>query len=357
MPRPDAPTIPAAPPAEDIPPLVLDQASGDAWNLYNADCVSFARNLPDNSVDLAVYSPPFSNLYVYSESIADHGNCASDAEFFDHYRYLVREKARILRPGRLTAIHVKDLVYYQNSSEDGSAGLRAFSDGCTRVHLEEGFAFHCRITIYRDPVLERSKTNAHGLLWKTFQGDASFCRVGMPEYLMVYRKWAKPGEESLVRPVTHPKDKVPLTRWQDLATPVWRTNDIDLWLPYGDPRRTPHAQVWNLRDPGQGDADLPSTDVLNVAIAKDERAERHLCPMPLNITKRAIDLYTNRGDVVWSPYAGIGSEGVSALSMGRKFVGTELNPTYFRQGAKFLAEEAQASAYGSLLDLMEGASW
>lgn len=346
-----------AEPPPEVSPLVLDQASGDAWNLYNADCVSFARNLPDNSVDLAVYSPPFSNLYVYSESIADHGNCATDAEFFDHYRHLVREKFRVLRPGRLTAIHVKDLVYYQNSSDDGSAGLRAFSDGCTRIHLEEGFAFHCRITIYRDPVLERAKTNAHGLLWKTFQGDASFCRVGMPEYLMVYRKWAKSGEEALVQPVTHPKDKVPLARWQDLASPIWRTNDIDLWLPYGDPRSTPHSQVWNLRDPGQGDGDLPMTDVLNVAIAKDERAERHLCPMPLNITKRAIELYTNRNDVVWSPYAGIGSEGVSALSMGRKFIGTELHPTYFRQGAKFLAEEAQASAYGSLLDLMEGASW
>ncbi|WP_376959680.1 DNA methyltransferase [Azospirillum sp. A26] len=345
--------VPAAP---EIPPLVLDQAAGNSWSLYNADCVSFARNLPDNSVDLAVYSPPFSNLYVYSESVADHGNCATDAEFFDHYRHLVREKRRVLRPGRLTAIHVKDLVYYQNSSEDGSAGLRAFSDGCTKVHLEEGFTFHCRITIYRDPVLERAKTNAHGLLWKTFQGDSSFCRVGMPEYLMVYRKWAKPGEEDLVRPVTHPKAVVPLARWQDLASPVWRTNDIDLWLPYGDPRVSPHSQVWNLQEPGRGDGDLSSTDVLNVAIAKDDRAERHLCPMPLNITKRALELYTNKGDVVWSPYAGIGSEGVSALSMGRKFIGTELNPTYFRQAAKFLADEEKLSAYGSLFDLVE-ASW
>ena len=128
--------------------LVLDQAAGDAWSLYNGDCVTFAQQLPDNSVDFSVYSPPFSSLYVYSESVADMGNVDSDEEFIEQYRYLVREKFRILRPGRLTAIHVKDLVFYQNASEDGSSGLRPFSDLCTQLHQEEGFNFHCRITIF-----------------------------------------------------------------------------------------------------------------------------------------------------------------------------------------------------------------
>lgn len=311
---------------------VLDQAAGPGWSAYNADCVPFTAALPDNCIDLSVYSPPFSSLYVYGESVADMGNVANDEEFFEQYRFLIRELYRVTRPGRLTAIHVKDLVYYQNASEDGSSGLRAFSDGCTQAHIDAGFTFHCRVTIYRDPVLERAKTNAHGLLWKTFQGDASFCRVGMPEYLMVYRKWAKPGEESLVRPVAHPKDIVPLERWQDLASPVW-----------------------NLKPPGQGDGDMPCTDVLNVDTARDEKAERHLCPMPLNITKRALELYSNRGDVVFSPFMGIGSEGVATLQMGRRFIGTELHPAYYRQALRFLGDAERSSAHGSLLDAIDAA--
>lgn len=311
---------------------VMDQAFGKEWAFYNSDCVKFAQTLPDNSIDFSVYSPPFSSLYVYSESVADMGNVATDAEFIEQYRFLVREKFRVLRPGRLTAIHVKDLVYYQNSSEDGSSGLRPFSDQCTQLHLEEGFAFHCRITIFRDPVLERAKTNAHGLLWKTFQKDASFCRVGMPEYLLVFRKWAKPGEEDLVRPVSHPKDRVPLEAWQELASPVWN---------------------YQPKQSGRGDFDMPATDVLNVKVAHDPDAEKHLCPMPLNITKKALALWSNEGDVVLSPFGGIGSEGVSALSMGRKFIGTELHPAYFRQGVKNLTDAESTGQQTSIFDLLE----
>lgn len=295
---------------------VINQAQGEGWNFYNAECVDFASGLPDNSIDFSVYSPPFSSLYIYSESAFDMGNVANDAEFIERYRFLVREKLRITRPGRLTAIHVKDLVFYQNSSENGDAGLRAFSDMCRQVHEEEGWTFHCRVTIRRCPVLERAKTNAHGLLWKTFQSDASFCRVGMPEYLMVFRKWAKPGEEHLVRPVEHPKADVPLEVWQRLASPVW--NDS------GNPDQL-------------GDYDLPSTEVLNVEMARDPDAEKHLCPMPLNITKRALVLWTNEGDVILSPFAGIGSEGVASINLGRRFIGTELHPIYWRQGVKNLA--------------------
>jgi len=312
---------------------VMNQDKGTDWAAYHSDCVEFAKSLPDNSIDFSIYSPPFSSLYVYSESIADMGNVDSDEEFIEQYRYLVREKFRALRPGRCTAIHVKDLVYYQGSSERGTSGIRPFSDMCTRVHLEEGFDLQCRITIFRDPVLERSKTNAHGLLWKTFKSDATFCRVGMPEYLMVYRKWAKDGEEDLVRPVTHPPSEVPLKAWQDLASPIWNA--------YGS------------NQSGRGDYDLPATDVLNVKQAADEKAEKHLCPMPMNITKRGIEMYTNEGDVVWSPFMGIGSEGVSALSMKRKFIGTELHPTYYHQAVKHLQHQERSGAQTSLFDLLD----
>lgn len=311
---------------------VIEQDHGNNFSAYNSDCVKFAQSLPDNSIDFSVYSPPFSSLYVYSESVADMGNVATDKEFIDQYRYLVREKYRALRPGRLTAIHVKDLVYYQNASADGSSGIRPFSDQCTQLHIEEGFTFHCRITIFRDPVLERAKTNAHGLLWKTFQKDASFCRVGMPEYLLVFRKWAKEGEEELVRPVDHPKGIVPLEAWQELASPVWN---------------------YQPKQSGRGDFDMPSTDVLNAKIARDPDAEKHLCPMPLNITRKALALWTNEGDVVFSPFMGIGSEGVSSLSMNRKFIGTELHPAYYQQAIKNLIESERSGVQTSLFDLLE----
>lgn len=308
---------------------VLNQASGENWSFYNGDCVQFAQSLPDNSIDFMVYSPPFSSLYVYSESECDMGNVEDDKQFIEQYKYLIREKYRALRAGRITAIHVKDLVYYQGSSDRGTAGVRPFSDMCTQAHIEEGFDFVCRITIFRDPVLERAKTNANGLLYKTFKSDATFCRVGMPEYLLVFKKWAKEGEEDLVKPVTHPAEDVPLKAWQELASPVWNFQ--------------PHQS-------GMGDMDMPATDVLNVKMAKDENAEKHLCPMPLNITERALELWTNRGDVVYSPFGGIGSEGVASLKMGRKFIGTELNPVYFNQAVKQLTD---CEISGEQTDLFE----
>jgi DNA modification methylase len=169
-------------------------------------------------------------------------------------------------------------------------------------------------------------------LWKTFQKDASFCRVGMPEYLLVFRKWAKDGEEDLVRPVDHPKTKTPLEAWQELASPVWNYR--------------PHQS-------GRGDYDMRSTDVLNVKAAKDEQAEKHLCPMPLNITRRALALWSNEGDVVFSPFAGIGSEGVSALSMNRKFIGSELHPTYYDYAVKNLTTADESGVQSSIFDILD----
>jgi DNA modification methylase len=311
---------------------VMNQQHGTDWAMYNGDCVEFAKSVPDNSIDFMIYSPPYSSLYVYSESIADMGNVEDDAQFIEQYRYLVREKMRALRPGRLTAIHVKDLVYYQGSSERGTSGIRPFSDMCTQVHLEEGFDLQCRITIFRDPVLERAKTNAHGLLYKSFKADASFCRVGMPEYLLVFRKWAKEGEESLIKPVVHPPSEFPLKSWQELASPIWN------YKPYQS---------------GNGDYDLPATDVLNVKQAADPEAEKHLCPMPLNITERALSLWTNAGDVVYSPFGGIGSEGVASLRLGRKFVGTELNSIYWENACKNLEAQESNGKQINIFDVLD----
>lgn len=305
---------------------VIDQAEGRKWSAYCADCVPFTAAMPENSIDFSVYSPPFANLYIYSESAADMGNTADDAEFFEQYRFLVREKLRATRPGRMTAIHVKDLVYYQNSSERGTSGLRPFSDECTRIHIEEGWDFHSRFTIWRDPVREMQKTKAHGLLWKTLRADSTFSRGGLPEYLLVFRKWAREGEE--VRPVTHTKQSFPVELWQQYASPVWNYTTQD----------------------------MPETDVLNVKVARSDKDEKHLCPMPLNITRRALKMWSNPGDVVFSPFMGIGSEGYVSLQEGRRFLGTELNPNYFRQAVKNLTDAESDGGMGSLFDAIGSAA-
>jgi hypothetical protein len=230
--------------------------------------------------------------------------------------------------------------------------VRPLSDRITAVHLEEGWNLACRITIWRDPVLERSKTNAHGLLYKTFRGDASFCRVGMPEYLLVFRKWPKSDEESsLCRPIVHKRDNAPLPIWQELASPIWPAAAM-AWNYNGQiaivGRGETCLAISGNGKSGGGDLDLPATDTLNVKQARDPEAEKHLCPMPLNITSRALFLWSMAGDAIWSPFSGIGSEGVCALRMGRRFIGTELNPTYFRAMVGHLTS---ASSEGQQADM------
>lgn len=293
---------------------VLQQKIGARFAAYNVDCVEFTAALPSNSLDFSVYSPPFSSLYIYSESCRDMGNVSGDDEFFETYRHVIREKLRATKPGRLSSIHVKDLVYYSNASEKGDRGLRDFTGECIRAHVEEGWTFHSRVTIWRCPVKEMQKSKPDGLLYKNFRTDAGRVRSGMPEYLVSFRKWADDMDET--PPIVHDAAQHPLETWQDLASPVWM----------------------NMRE----------TDVLNVKVARDDQSEKHLCPMPLDITERAIRLYTNPGDTVYSPFMGIGSEGYQALKMGRRFIGTELKAAYYRQAVLNLS---QAEAEGGVGDL------
>jgi DNA modification methylase len=324
----------------------LDAKRGQDWALYNADCVQFAQQLPDNSVGFAVYSPPFANLYTYSDSALDMGNCADDKEFFDHYRFLVHEKHRVLKPGRLTAVHCKELVNYAGSSADGMAGLRDFPGEIIRVHQEAGFAYHSRVTIWRDPVTEMQKTKAHGLLWKSLRTDSTFSRQGMAEYVLFFRKWA--GEGEAVEPVTHTHEEYPVKKWQAAASPVqlvkrWRwkpSRRAAAGLPTTKPRT---LRPW---------MDIDYTDVLNVRQAREDKDEKHMCPLPLPIIKQCLELYSNPGDVVVSFFAGVGSEGVQSLRMGRKFIGCELKESYFVQGAKNLAEEERPDPQADLFGLL-----
>lgn len=284
----------------------LNETHGNKFAAYNGDCVDVVRQLPDNRVGLSVFSPPFSGLYIYNDSENDMGNSANDAEFFEHYKFLVKELLRVTIPGRICAVHCKDLVYYK--TQRGTAGLRDFPGDLIRAHTEAGFDFHSRITIWRCPVREMTKTKAHGLLYKQLRADSSFSRQGLPEYFVVFRKWAKEGDE--INPVTHTHEDFPLDDWQNFASPVWM--------------------------------DTRETDVLNTDAARSVNDEKHICPMPLDITERVVRLWSNPGDVVLSPFMGIGSEGVVALKHGRKFVGVELKESYWRQASRYLdAEDRQ----------------
>ena len=288
--------------------MVQQEAHGKDWTLYQADCVDFARQMPSASVDYSVYSPPFASLYIYSDSVCDLGNCADDAEFMEQYRYLVREMHRVLRPGRVVSVHCKDLVNYKG--RDGMAGLRDFPGEIIKLHVDEGFAYHSRVTIWKDPVIEMQRTKAHGLLYKQLRADATFSRQGLAEYVLTFRKWAKEGED--VGPVTHTRDDFPLDQWQQWASPVW--------------------------------TDIRQTNVLNVKQARSGNDEKHICPLQLDLIERCIVLWSNPGETVFSPFAGIGSEGVCALKLGRKFLGTELKESYWRDACGYLRASQQTSA-------------
>lgn len=271
---------------------ILDQAEGENWSLYNADCVELCASLPDNSVDLSVYSPPFANLYIYSDSVADMGNCADDQEFFKQYQFLIREKFRVTVPGRVTCVHCMDLP--TSKTMHGYIGRRDFSGEIIRAHLAEGWIYHCRVTVWKDPVVEMQRTKALGLLHKQIKKDSCRSRMGNPDYLLVFYK---PGDNP--KPVTHTAEEFPVDQWQQWASPVWM--------------------------------DINQTNVLNRAEAREEKDEKHICPLQLDFIQRCLVMWSNPGDVVLSPFTGIGSEGYMSLKMGRKFIGSELKPAYYRQ--------------------------
>jgi len=296
----------------------LNSASGDNWTAINGDCVDVLMQMPDNSIDFSVYSPPFGSLFVYSESAADMGN-STDEEFEKHYAWMVREKFRVTKPGRLTAVHCSDLP--MTKWKDGAVGIKDFSGQIIKIHEDAGWVFHSRRTIWKSPVTEMTRTKHVGLVYGQLIKDSAKSRGGMPDYLMTF---VKPGENA--EPIEHDMDEetatrlgrkrnpgrhvFPLSQWQEWASPVWMTVD--------------------------------QSRVLNVEMAREANDERHLCPLQLDVIERALVMWSNPGNVVLSPFMGIGSEGVMSLRHGRKFIGAELKDSYWRQACRYLdAEERQ----------------
>lgn len=291
---------------------VLDQKSGDNWTMFHGDCVDVLKNLPDQSVDYSIFSPPFSSLYTYSNSPRDMGNCRSDEEFFAHFDFLIAELARVMKPGRNVSFHC--MLMPTSKERDGYIGLKDFRGDLIRAFQSHGFIFHAEVVIWKDPVTAMQRTKALGLLHKTVRGNASMSRQGVPDYLVTMRA---PGE--CIDKVKHTPEDYPVSKWQKVASPVWM--------------------------------DINPSETLQYRSARDHNDERHICPLQLDVIRRGIDLWTNPGDVVLSPFGGIGSEGYVALEMGRKYVGVELKTSYFRQAAKNLAN--YKTSCGTLLEGLE----
>ena len=314
---------------------VLTQETGDSFTAFHADTVEVARSLPSESVDMAVFSPPFSSLFVYSSSERDMGNVRSDDEFFAGYDFLIREQFRVMKAGTNTAIHC--MLLPTSKTKDGVIGLKDFRGDIIRAYQKAGFIFHAEVCIWKDPVTAMQRTKALGLLHKQIRKDSSMSRMGIPDYVVVMRK---PGQR--VAPVAHTHEEFPVEMWQRYASPVWVSTA-------GEDDEGFRRCVQSTASNADG---IDQSDTLQVRSARENDDERHLCPLQLEVIRRMITMYSNKGEVVWSPFMGIGSEGVTAIEMGRKFVGAELKASYFGQAVRNLraaesAETAQGDLFGA----------
>jgi DNA modification methylase len=275
---------------------VTDDAEGDGWQLMLGDACERLAELPDDSVDLSVCSPPFAQLYAYSPSPRDLSNSGSREEFFNHYSYVIRHQLRVTKPGRLACVHVQQIT--RQKILHGYIGLTDFRGEVIRAFEQDGWIFWGEVTIDKDPQAQAIRTKASTLLFVTKERDASQLRPALADYLLLFKK---PG---------------------DNATPVRGDVTNEEWIAWARP-------VW---------LDIRETNTLNTGIAKDDADERHICPLQLDFIERCIRLFSNRDETVLSPFAGIGSEGYVAVQQHRRFIGVELKPSYYATAVRNLRE-------------------
>ena len=271
---------------------VIAQMINDRYAVYNADCVEVTKQIPDNSIHYTLFSPPFASLYTYSNSDRDMGNCKGDDEFVEHFKFIAKELYRITMPGRLLSFHCMDLPLLK--SKDGVIGLKDFPAILRQIFEECGFIYHSRVTIWKNPVTEMQRTKALGLLHKQIRKDSSMSRQGMPDYVITMRK---PGENPEM--ISHTHENFPVDTWQKYASPVWM--------------------------------DIRQSNTLQRTSARAEKDEKHICPLQLEVIQRCIELWTNPNDIVFDPFAGIGSVPYVALRMNRRGLGCELKESYYQQ--------------------------
>jgi DNA modification methylase len=314
---------------------IMDEAHGESWTLWNGDSAEVLPNLPDHSVDLSVFSPPFSSTYTYSPSDRDLGNVGSDAEFWEQFAYISRELVRVVRPGRLVAVHVANLPTYE--IRDGASGRKDFRGDTIRHFTDAGFVYHSEIAIDKNPQAQAIRTHSKGLLFVQLNRDAAAMWQAWADYVCVFRA---PGKNTV--PV-----HTDLTQedWIEFARPIW---------PAGGGAEVDQVSAeWADSLASQAWYGIRETDVLSAHQARDNDDERHLCPLQLPVIERCVRLWSNSGETVLSPFAGIGSEGVGALRLDRRFIGVELKPSYFKVAAGNLASVEREVEEPSLFDAME----
>lgn len=303
---------------------VIDQVEGNGWVAYQADCADALRGIPSDSVDYVAYSPPFLSLFAYSPSPRDMSNCRSDDQFFDHYRFLARELYRVTRPGRLMSQHC--MLMPSSKAREGFIGLKDFRGDLIRACQAEGWIFHSEVSIYKSPVVAAQRTKALGLLYKQLQKDSAMSRQGIADFLVTMIKPPRGGvepidsTEDLIRALVYmlPANMCTMRKPGENASPISHTKEdfpLPVWQRYAEP-------VW---------MDIDQSDTLQFRSAKEPDDQRHLCPTQLAVMRRAVKMWSNPGDVVLTPFGGVGTEAYVALEMGRKAIAVELKGSYFKQ--------------------------
>lgn len=296
---------------------VTEQKITDAYALYHGDCIEVMADLPDASIHLSVYSPPFGGLYHYSSSERDLSNCRNYDEFFSHYEFVVKDLSRLTAPGRMTAVHCMDVP----SGNSGTDFLRDFPGDIIRLHARLGFNYIARYHVWKEPLAVRNRTMAKNLAHKSVVDDSSRCSVASADYLLVFRKR---GENKV--PITHPNGLTEYAGERQMPADLlqyknWKGNQIEnryshwIWRQYA-------SAFWD---------DVRIGRVLPFKAARDQEDEKHIHPLQLDVIDRCIVLWSNPGEIVFTPFMGVGSEVYSAVRMGRKGIGVELKATYFRQ--------------------------
>ncbi len=291
----------------------------DDYAIYQGDCVECIKSLPDDSIGLSVFSPPFPGMYAYTDSERDMGNCESVNEMLDHFDYLIPELLRVIKPGRLCCVHLCQLTAMK--SRDGWIGLKDYRGKTIDAFSKHGFRFAGEVTIDKNPQIQATRNKERGLLFKSLAVDSSLMRMALADYLIYFRK---DGEnDTPIRAGVSAKYNpgagwITENEWIEWAAPVWYRQTKDY--------------------PGG----IRETDVLNVRTAREDKDERHLCPLQLGVIERAVKLWSAPGDTVLSPFLGIGSEGYMSVKLGRRFVGFELKPSYFAVAAQNLADAVRS---------------
>lgn len=303
---------------------IKNQIHTDNYSIYNGDCMDVITELGDKSVDLSVYSPPFAGLYNYSSSERDFSNCASREEFLDQYDFLIAEMARVTKPGRITAVHCMDV-------HDNTCRLWDFPHEIIRLHEKHGFEYRNRITIWKEPLKVRMRTMVQSLMHKFIVEDTSKCFTAMPDYVLIF---TRKGENEV--PITHPFG---LTNYAGetpfLSAHVDTYGDYDTfrkkWLAFtGDVRENKLSHITWQRYASAVWDDIRIDNVLPFKDSKDPDDEKHVHPLQLDVIDRLVELYSNPGEIVFTPFMGVGSEVYSSASMGRKAIGVELKDSYFK---------------------------